>query len=219
MKLNIIISDYTYMKDTYCIAGWSPSEQKMRRLMINGHHWSELEAQKVEDHSCIQVETLPMSLDECRDYPHKTEDTWISEHVTPLYRYTSPAELASELENSLSRNIKSIFAGQLKECSYVLPGTKCASLGAIKIPAQNLEFYKDDEGKLRVKILDNDGTKYNLRVTCRYLRDALDKTSGLYRLNEQLKEMTFAHVRVGLAKPYYKQKNHCFLMCNGVFLY
>lgn len=31
--------------------------------------------------------------------------------------------------------------------------------------------------------------------------------------------MTFAHVRVGLAKPYYKQKNNCFLMCNGVFLY
>ena len=26
-------------------------------------------------------------------------------------------------------------------------------------------------------------------------------------------------VRVGLAKPYYKQNNHCFLMCNGVFLY
>ena len=39
------------------------------------------------------------------------------------------------------------------------------------------------------------------------------------KLNEQLKEMTFAHLRVGLAKPYYKQNNHCFLMCNGVFLY
>ena len=47
MKLNIVVSDYTYMKDTYCIAGWSPSEQRMRRLMINGHHWSEAESKKV----------------------------------------------------------------------------------------------------------------------------------------------------------------------------
>lgn len=63
------------------------------------------------------------------------------------------------------------------------------------------------------------GDKYDLRVTCRYLRDVLDKMNGLKKLNEQLKEMTFAHVRVGLAKPYYKQNNHCFLMCNGIFLY
>ena len=43
--------------------------------------------------------------------------------------------------------------------------------------------------------------------------------NGLKKLNEELKQVTFAHVRVGLAKPYYKQNNHCFLMCNGVFLY
>lgn len=60
---------------------------------------------------------------------------------------------------------------------------------------------------------------YCFRLTCRYLRDVLDKMNGLKKLNERLKEMTFAHVRVGLAKPYYKQNNHCFLMCNGVFLY
>ena len=67
MKLNIIVSDYTYMKDTYCIAGWSPSEQRMRRLMPNGHHWSEEEAKKVEGHSCIQVETMPIPPNEGRD--------------------------------------------------------------------------------------------------------------------------------------------------------
>ena len=110
------------------------------------------------------------------------------------------------MEDSLSKNIATIFNWHLKENSYVLPGTKCASLGAVKVPAQNLEFYKDDETKLRVKILDNDGKKYDLRVTCRYLRDVLDKTNSLRQLNEQLREMTFAHVRVGLAKPYYKPK-------------
>lgn len=123
------------------------------------------------------------------------------------------------MEDSLSKNIASVFSGHLKDNSYVLPGTKCASLGAIKVPVQNLEFYKDSENKLRIKIRDNNGEKYDLRVTCRYLRDVLDKMNGLKKLNEQLKGMTFAHVRVGLAKPYYKQNNHCFLMCNGVFLY
>ena len=46
----------------------------MRRLLINGHHWSE-EADKVEGHSCIQIESLPIPSNENRDYPHKTEDT------------------------------------------------------------------------------------------------------------------------------------------------
>ncbi len=219
MKLNIIISDFTYMTDSYCIAGWSPAERKMRRLMLNGHHWSEDAAKKVEGHSCIQVETLPISPKEGRDYPHKTEDTWINEDIVPLYKYDSPADLAYELEPSLSKNIQSIFGGNLKENTYVLPSSHCASLGAIKVPAQNLEFYKDSENKLRVRILDNDGQKYDLRVTCRYLRDVLDKMHGLKKLNEELRQVSFAHVRVGLAKPYYKQKNHCFLMCNGVFLY
>lgn len=219
MKLNIIISDYTYMTENCCIAGWSPAEKRMRRLMINGHHWSESEAKKVEGHSCIQVETLPIPYNEGRDYPHKTEDTWITEDIVPLYRYDTPADLAYDLERSLSKSITDIFARKLKDNSYVLPGTRCASLGAIKVPAQNLEIYKDSENKLRVKILDNDGQKYDLRVTCRYLRDVLDKMNGLKKLNAELKEKAFAHVRVGLAKPYYKQNNHCFLMCNGVFLF
>ena len=219
MKLNIIISDFTYMKENYCIAGWSPAEQRMRRLMIEGGHWSEEEAKKVEGHSCIQIETIPIPPNEGRDYPHKTEDTWITEEIKPLYRFDSPADLVYELEDSLSRNIKAIFKGNLKDNSYVLPKTKCPSLGAIKVPAQNLEFYKDSENKLRVRILDNDGEKYDLRVTCRYLRDVLDKMDGLKKLNEELKSVSFAHVRVGLAKPYYKQENHCFLMCNGVFLF
>lgn len=107
----------------------------------------------------------------------------------------------------------------MKENTFVLPKTKCPSLGGIKVPAQNLEFYKDSENKLRIRILDNDGQKYDLRVTCRYLRDVLDKMNGLKKLNDELKRVSFAHVRVGLAKPYYKQENHCFLMCNGVFLF
>ena len=219
MKLNIIISDFTYMKENYCIAGWSPAEQRMRRLMIDGHHWSEEEANKVEGHSCIQIETIPIPPNEGRNYPHKTEDTWITNDIKVLYHFTSPAELAYGLEDSLSRNIKSIFNGHLKENTFVLPKIKCPSLGAIKVPAQNLEFYKDSENKLRVRILDNDGQKYDLRVTCRYLRDVLDKMNGLKKLNNELKRVSFAHVRVGLAKPYYKQENHCFLMCNGVFLF
>ena len=79
MKLNIIISDFTYMKENYCIAGWSSAEQRMRRLMIDGRHWSEEEVNKVEGHSCIQIETIPIPPNEGRNYPHKTEDTWITE--------------------------------------------------------------------------------------------------------------------------------------------
>lgn len=219
MRLHIIISDYTYMIDSYCIAGWSKMENKMRRLLLNGKHWEEKDSKLVRGHSCIQVETITADPEKERDYPHKTEDTWITDNIKVLYQYDSPKDIAYELEPSLSRNIRSIFNGHLKENSYVLPKTKCKSLGAVKVPADNVSFYKDHDGKLRIKIIDNDNEKYDLRVTCRYLRDVLDKEKGLENLNEDLKNMRFAHVRVGLAKPYYLKNNHCYLMCNGVFLY
>lgn len=219
MKLQIIISDYTYMKDSYCIAGWSPTEKKMHRLLINGHHWDEKESKFVKGHSCILIETIPADPEKQRDYPHKTEDTWISDDIQVLYQYNSPKELAYELESSLSKTIKHIFNGHLKENSYVLPKTRCASLGAIKVSAGNISFYKDSDEKLRIKLIDNDNEIYDLRVTCRYLRDVLDHEKGLEKLNESLKNVSFAHIRVGLAKPYYLKNNHCHLMCNGVFLY
>ncbi len=113
------------------------------------------------------------------------------------------------------------FDGKLKQKSYVPFKTKCPSLGGVILPAQNVEFFKKD-GKLRVNLLDHDSYKYDLRVTCKYLRDVLDPMSSkdFESFNEEMQGSgKKAHVRVGLAKPYVYKDSNCYLMCNGVFFY
>ena len=73
-----------------------------------------------------------------------------------------------------------------------------------------------------MNVLDRDKKDYDLRVTCKYLRDVLDPMPD--KEFEQFKtEMQqsgkMAHVRVGLAKPYVYKDSNCYLMCNGVFFY
>lgn len=133
--------------------------------------------------------------------------------------YDDPKKIAEDLRLSTSPTIQKAFDGQLIENSYVAAGTECSSLGAVMVPAQNINFFKDS-GKLRINIIDNDKIEYDLRVTCKYLRDMLDNIKNLDDFNEEMKASgSKAHVRVGLAKPYAYKDNNCYLMGNGVFFY
>ena len=56
--------------------------------------------------------------------------------------------------------------------------TKCPSLGAILIPAHNIEFFTED-GKLRARITDYSKQTYELKVSCKYLRDIFEKDKDI----------------------------------------
>lgn len=218
-KINVITSDITYMKDTFCVAGYCPYSSQMKRLMINGRHWTEADLKKIGRYASINVNVIPK--EGGRSYPHKTEDMWINDNIEVVRNYDDPNILAKHLSRSTSKTIDSIFGGNIKDKSYVKFGTKCASLGGIVLPAKSIQFFRR-EGKLRVNILDSDHLKYDLRVTCKYLRDLFDSMSTdefekfAAGLNNSGKK---SHIRVGLAKPYVYKDNNCYLMCNGVFFY
>lgn len=218
-NMNIITSDITYMKDTFCIAGWSPSTSDMKRLMIKGHHWHDKDLKKIGKYASLNVTILPE--EGGRNYPHKTEDTIIDDNFKVIHHYEDPKALAKDLKQATSATIAEAFQGKIKKRSYVPFKTKCPSLGGVILPAQNIEFFKRD-GKLRVNLLDHDGQKYDLRVTCKYLRDVLDPMSAKELeafKDDVLNSEQMAHVRVGLAKPYVYKDSNCYLMCNGVFFY
>lgn len=217
--INVITSDITYMKDTFCVAGWCPEASQMKRLMIDGHHWDNKDLKKVGKYSVLNVRVLPK--EGGRNYPHKTEDTWIDQDFKVVRQYDDPAKLAKDLKRSTSKTIDAAFQGNLKERSYVPFKTECPSLGGVILPAANVQFFKKD-GKLRVNLMDSDGAEYDLRVTCKYLRDVLDAMPDkeFQAFVEEMKGGTqTAHVRVGLAKPYVYKDSNCYLMCNGVFFY
>lgn len=218
-NIKIVTSDITYMKDTFCVAGWSPTTSEMKRLMIEGGHWSKNDLKKIGKYSLLEVGVVPKQGG--RNFPHKTEDTWIEKDFRVIHRYDNPRFLVKELKFSASRNIQDAFKGNLRENSYVPFKTECPSLGAIILNAENIKFFRKDK-KLRVQITDSDNQEYDLRVTCKYLRDMLDPYSEkeFMKFGEEMNHSgSLAHVRVGLAKPYVYKDSNCYLMCNGVFFY
>ena len=211
---NIIISDITNMKEKFCIAGWDTYERRMKRLLIDRGYW---DGNQIPQYSSIMVNNEPLK--EPRDYPHRTEDVNIEFDSIKVGEIYEPGKkLAEALKESISKDIQSIFSHKVKENSYVPKNTKCASLGAILIPANQIEF-RIDGGKLRAKVTDYSKQEYDLKVSCKYVRDIFEKTESVDQLNQAIVESQFAHLRIGLARPFLMQENHCYLMLNGIFLY
>ena len=137
-QINVITSDITYMKDTYCVAGWSPNTGQMKRLMINGNHWSDDDLKKIGKYASLNVNVIPK--EGGRNYPHKTEDTNIDENFKVVCHYEKPEVLAKDLHPAISKTIQDAFQGNLKKKSYVKFQTKCPSLGGVILPAKNVIF-------------------------------------------------------------------------------
>jgi len=51
------------------------------------------------------------------------------------------------------------------------------------------------------------------------LRDIFEKGKDVENLNNAVAASQYAHCRIGLARKFLMQENHCYLMLNGLFLY
>ena len=129
----------------------------------------------------------------------------------------SGRDIALNLKASVSPGIREIFKNKVKESSYVPRHTRCPPLGAIEVPVDNVQFITKN-GKLRANILDNDGKKYCLRVSCKYIRGVFKRDKDVRELNTALAGGGRVHLRIGLARPFLIQENHCHIMLNGLFL-
>ena len=58
-----------------------------------------------------------------------------------------------------------------------------------------------------------------MKVSCKYLRDIFERTKDVDKLNYMVSQSQYAHCRIGLARKFLIQENHCYLMLNGLFLY
>lgn len=214
-KSHIVISDITCMKEKFCIAGFDTYEKRMKRLMIDGGYW---DADQIPATYCeILVDNEEFK--EPRDYPHRTEDINIDfDSIEVLQEFEPGKNLANALRDSVSKDIQGIFHHHVKENAYVPQKTKCPSLGAILIPAHHIEFFTED-GKLRARITDYSKQTYELKVSCKYLRDIFEKDKDVKSLNNAVSDSQYAHCRIGLARKFLMQENHCYLMLNGLFLY
>lgn len=126
-------------------------------------------------------------------------------------------ELANALRDSVSKDIQGIFHHHVKENAYVPQKTKCPSLGGILIPAHNIEFFTED-GKLRARITDYSKQTYELKVSCKYLRDIFEKDKDVTGLNNAVYNSQYAHCRIGLARNPDSGKSLLFDVKRAIFV-
>ncbi len=106
-SISVITSDITYMKDTYCVAGLNPNTNKMKRLLIDGKHWTDNDLKRLGKYALLHIDVIPS--EQVRDFPHRAEDIWISPDFKVLKNYDDPKKLSEHLMPSVSPSVHQAF--------------------------------------------------------------------------------------------------------------
>jgi hypothetical protein len=118
---------------------------------------------------------------------------------------------------------------QLEDNKYIIGGTQCPSLGAVRTKRENLSFLMH-ENRLRLMLADIDGRHYDLPVTCDMLNFFFALTNdvrenfGLLEANEWLTAIPADEdviLRIGLARAWSGPNQQwsperCYVQLNGI---
>lgn len=127
--------------------------------------------------------------------------------------------LVGAVRDSVAPNLKVLFGRNLQrqnQSAYVLLGTKCPSLGAIEINRNDLKFlqkrWEDKPPKLRAVLAKE---QLDLSVTSTILHRTFS-TGGVQAVERLLPKGGKLHLRMGLARPFGRYPDQCFLRPNGL---
>ncbi|MBU4501373.1 MAG: hypothetical protein KKA79_02180 [Nanoarchaeota archaeon] len=161
--------------------------------------------------------------------PH-LEDWLLNQEYKPKFiRKLSLDEQGDFLEKIRDKSVRDIFGAEIHDCKYVNEGEGNRSLGTIK--AEDIKFvdyslneYKSFDYRM---IFLNQGESYDLSITdlrfrnyCDYLRIHERKEFVIISgsiLHELINSVVF--FRIGLARPFAKKQNRCYLQISGVYAF
>jgi hypothetical protein len=217
--MGFLITDVTEMGgETYCVAGWNTTSGRMLRPLPGGSNWS---SALVEQHGIVPgrvIRAAPKGVPN-GVFPHRTEDTPIdpasiesSGELFSDWVGQSAPQVVTGLENGFEGHLRwnKVWNG-VRQGVHTLPGARCRSLVAVRIPTANLGF-SEVFGKLKAVL--NDGyAGFQLTVSSRVLKEAW-RTGGLAAISNALPARQEVHVRIGLARPF-GDPQKCYAMLNG----
>jgi hypothetical protein len=91
--------------------------------------------------------------------------------ATPtLLRELDEAETHALLIPYAFQSVTDLFGVLLTDDKYITDGTRCKSLGGLRISPRRARFLDDGYGKLRLQFRDSTNTMYRLAVTCDQLQ-------------------------------------------------
>jgi hypothetical protein len=220
---DILITEITRMSNgKVCVAGIDLSTGRtVRPLQRNGHNWEEdkwVGAGKLCVGNLVQVETIPH---QPSDYPHASEDIWISRVVSSTKR---PAgELYFYCKEGADPDLQTLFANHLTGDKYIVAKSKCRSLGCLMVPAGKTRA-EASFGKVRVIFDDRFNHRHYLTITELETHKCGDADTGAAALQARLRSASgLVALRLGLARAWSGadqeyEPPRCYLQLNGIIL-
>ena len=226
----VLVTEVTRMtRGYYCVAGWDMHQRRMvRPLQATGENWR-LESDRSVFRVGHVIDCSPNGQQRV-GYPHATEDLPLSR--TPVLLDTwGESETHAYLLPTTERSIRAVFGQALVDDKYLVDGTRCRSLGGVRLARGRSRFEEDGYGKLRLVVDDSDGAHYRLPVTCDWLRHLFapgdadaEPFFGTDEANEWL-SVTPSDVevvlRIGLARGWSGPSDtwdpkRCYVQLNGI---
>jgi len=182
-------------------AGWSLDGSGMvRPLPPDGPDWALADAGAHLFQPGNILALVPSGRPSGRDLPFRREDLVVAETPRRVGEMAKD-ELAAALAPGLAPSLAQGFEGWLELGRFVRAGTDCPSLAGVCVAARRLGFEeRGAAGQLRLWFHDPQGTRFNLPVTARWLKQ-IQRASGLAALTSLAAAAKNMVVRVGLADP------------------
>ncbi|TIS03481.1 MAG: hypothetical protein E5X13_05815, partial [Mesorhizobium sp.] len=215
--MRLIITDVTEMHGgNYCVAGWEAQGQMMIRPLPNGANWT---AGLLQQHSIVPgatIDVVPTGQQHLSVYPHRTEDTPINGAGIQLVN-AGPINWFAAGAPTTHGTVAAAFGGQVTQNSiwqnirqgvHVQVGTQVASLGAIRLPRNSVQFLEEFD---KLKVVLNDGTaRYKLPISSLGLKAAW-RHGGIAAVQQALPPSAQFHVRLGLARAFGNPPDKCYM--------
>lgn len=220
--MRMIITDLTEMQSgNFCVAGWEAQGHRMIRPLPNGANWTAGLLQQHGINPGATIDVVPTGQQHPGAYPHRTEDmaiiggsitfvnagpiNWFAAGAPMTHATVSAAFGGQVTQNSIWQNVR--------QGVHVLVGAQVASLGAIRVPRNSIQFLEEFD---KLKAVLNDGTvRYKLPVSSLALKSAW-RQGGIPAVQQALPPSAEFHVRLGLARAFGNPPEKCYLMVNGI---
>lgn len=228
MKKRLVITDLSRMRgNRVCIFGVDENGKGVRPdVPYSGIRENDLMNEKGQ---LIIKPFAEIEFDFIRPLPKPPhiEDWELNTNYRPrLIRNLSKGESESFLEKILDRSVKDIFGAVIHNNQYINEGEGNKSLGTVKAKEVLSVRYSLKEGErydYRIKFSDATVEIYDLPVTDLAFRGYCDERrvqgQGTGAISAKLQyRLRQSHVflRVGLARPFAKMYNRCYLQVSGI---
>jgi hypothetical protein len=225
----VVINDLSRMKeDRVCIFGID-NDGKNIRPEIPYSHWSEKDILDENENLIIKpFAEIEFDFIHSKPKPPHSEDVEINRNYKPkLIRDLSEGESKIFLEGTMDESVKSIFCAIIHDNKYLNHGEGKRSLGTVRMKeCFGVTYFKTDEGKykFRIQFSDINGDIYDLKITDYLFNNYYNIQIMDKRLSPEIISKYFlsrfnkseVFLRVGLARPFEKKNNRCYLQVSGI---